>query len=156
MAIRSDIAWPAAIISLLLLSGLTVVAIVWASQSDGGAKVIDDYYKKAVEWDSASAVAAQSADLGWQASVELAEKGTTTTTLKVFDSDGAVIAGLDGTVIVRRPHATEVFAELDVTSGLEPGELLIDYAFEERGLWDIELRLHRADDLFIDQLRVER
>jgi nitrogen fixation protein FixH len=151
------IVWPAAIIGLLLLSVTTTLAIVWASQSDGGAQVVDNYYRRSVAWDSIAAARDASEHLGWTTTIEMGssvESGYGIVTAS--DGDGAALIGLVGSVSVTRPQSSANFGNFELTEMEgDPGRYHFDFPFSDRGLWDVEIQIVQAELSYSKETRIE-
>ena len=151
------IIWPAAIIGLLLLSVVTTFAIMWASQSDGGAQVVDDYYRKSVAWDSLAAVRDASELLGWSVAISLeGSDKSRQAVVTVTDSSDTPLERLSGSVTVTRPQSIASFGdfsleEVDETKGL----YRFSFPFSGRGLWDLDFRIQQADIHYSTTVRIE-
>ena len=68
--IPPHLAWPLFVVLLLVIGVGSSLAIVFAARSDGGAKVIENYYEKAIAWDSTSKLTRDSKAAGWIVSMQ--------------------------------------------------------------------------------------
>lgn len=153
---RPDILWPAAVIGLLLLSGITTFAVLFASKSDGGAQVIDNYYRRSVAWDSLAAEQRASNELGWHLRVDLTASSDDTAILVVTDQEGGVVDGLSGSVSVSRPQASTTFGTHSLTPiDSTSGAYRFSFPYHERGLWDLQITAVRGDQRLLERVRVE-
>jgi nitrogen fixation protein FixH len=116
--------------------------VVLLARSDGGAQVVDDYYQKAVDWDTRRAAQSRSDALGWMASIEVVDGRLQCV---VRDAIGAGIEGLAVTVAAFRPQYTAVQAELSLVPAEASGH----------GLWDFEILAVRDTARFMSTLRME-
>jgi nitrogen fixation protein FixH len=123
--------WPIAVASLLLSSVAIMGAFVMASTSDGGPRIIDSYYEKAVQWDSLSAVKGEVKARNWLPDLVLSQSSAL---FVIRDSARTRIPFLTGEVILSRPHlgtetpplplafvqadSSYVFYPIDLTPGL--------------------------------------
>lgn len=156
MSKSAHILWPAAIIGLLLLSGLTTAAIFWASRSDGGAQIVDDYYQKSVAWDSIAAVRDQSNLLGWTAAVSIrVEEDGRYGLVTVIDRDGLPVEGLSGVAVVSRPQTSASYGTHALAPAGTPGFYRFDFPYTTGGLWDIDLQTEKSGHRFARMIRVE-
>lgn len=147
-----NIAWPAAIVVLLLSSVGMMMAVLVAARSDGGAQVVDDYYSRAVAWDSLAALQTTSAERGWGLDLDLASDGAAL--LTVTDSTGAPVTGLDGDVSIRRPQLADVLQVADLAAAQDrAGVYTFDIEAAGRGIWIFDVRLQRGDLLHVVELR---
>jgi hypothetical protein len=154
----AHILWPAAIISLLLMSVLATVVIMLASQSDGGAKIVDQYYQKSVAWDSMAAIQSGSDQLGWTAAVVVrnTDGAGREGFLSIINRDGLPVDSISGSVSVRRPHSTRLFGTHSIDEVADShGQYRFDFPYSAHGLWDIELRASRSGSQFVQTFRVE-
>lgn len=153
---RSDIVWPAAVIALLLMSGVTTFAVLIASRSDGGAQVVGDYYRKSVAWDSLAAERRESEQLGWIAHVEMRPSPEAVGVVSFSDRGGRAITGLVGSVTVSRPqsattYGTHSLAAVDSLSG----SYVFSFPYAGRGLWDLDMVAKRGEEKFVRRIRIE-
>lgn len=147
-----NIAWPAAIVALLLSSVALMTIVLIAARSDGGAQVVDDYYNRAVAWDSLSAVRTTSAERGWKVDLDITEDGSTL--LVVADSTGAPVEGLAGDVSVRRPQFADALGKYPVRAVQgRPGAYAFDVEATGSGIWIFDIRLERGDLVHVAELR---
>ncbi len=155
--IPPHIAWPAFII-LLLLGGIgSTFAALYASKIDGGPRVVDDYYRKAANWEQTMAARKASERLGWRATAAAEAAGAggaRRVTLTVVDSAGAPVAGLRGAATLYRPQSPAPLAEQPLAE-VAPGRYLFTAPMPERGLWDIELKAQRGDTTYAARVRTE-
>lgn len=147
-----NIAWPAVIVLLLLSSVAMMAGVLVAARSDGGAQVVDDYYNRAVAWDSLASVRGASDERGWTVGVEVAEDGSAL--LSVADSTGAPVRGLSGAVIVRRPQFADALGEYAVRAAAErPGAYQFDVDASGTGIWIFDVRLRKGGLIHVAELR---
>ena len=157
MSKAPHIVWPAAINGLLLLSVITTFAILWASQSDGGAQVVNDYYRKSVAWDSVSAARDASERLGWSLNVNMdAAIGSGYGTFAIADEGGSPVLNLTGSVSVTRPQSAALYGTFDLMAvDRTPGSYRFEFPFSGRGLWDLDFRVRSVDLSYSRKVRVE-
>jgi nitrogen fixation protein FixH len=154
---HAHIVWPAVIVGLLLFSGITTFAVLFASRSDGGAQVVDNYYRRSVAWDSVAALTRASQDLGWSVNVEVVDEVEGRFGVARFtDPSGRPLDGLAGTVTVTRPQSSVTYG----THRLTPGDSAraryrFDFPYTDRGLWDLDVVASRNGERFIKRVRIE-
>lgn len=156
--------WPALVVAALLFTvGVNVVMLFAAAGDHNGSVVEPDYYRKAVEWDRTMARRAESARLGWRASVELGALLTSTDAgsgasrplvLTLRDSSGAAVEGADVlvTLIHNSDAAHPVGGALRATA---PGRYELALAAAPSGRWEVRVEARRAADRFGSTLHVE-
>ena len=146
-----DLAWPLFIITLLVVGAVGSLAAVVAAHSDGGAQVIDDYYRKAVNWDEAAARRAAVEALGWTVQVEVGPGPAAARPVEVtvHDRDGRPVTGLEGTLRAWRPHLAAPVAEVALTPTDVPGRYRQPLPIRASGLWDLEVAA-RQDTLVVE------
>ena len=151
--IPPQIFWPGISIALLIFCVGSQVGLVLASQSDQGVQIEDNYYERSLEGDAHQALRERSRALGWTVEATLDDSGAT---LEVRDREGAPVVGLTGEVEFRRPSLAGAIhkASLKPIPG-KPGTYQVDADVTQRGLWDLILRVERADTRFITELRRE-
>jgi len=151
-----NILWPAAVVGLLLLSGITTFAVLIASRSDGGAQVVDNYYRKSVAWDSLAADRRASEALGWSVHVDILPRERATGVVVFTDKNGNAVTGLEGSVTVSRPQTSVVYG----THGFSTGDSLsgrysFSFPYTAHGLWDLDVVAWRESERFIERIRIE-
>ncbi|MBT4052293.1 MAG: hypothetical protein HOE73_04300, partial [Bacteroidetes Order II. Incertae sedis bacterium] len=92
--------WPLIVVALLLSSVGMMMGVVIIAKSDGGAQVVDDYYDRAVAWDSLNSLDQAFIDQGWLTYLIL---DASTGRLVVQDSLGIRLSDLSGSVEMTRP-----------------------------------------------------
>lgn len=141
--IPPHIGWPLLIISLLGISIGASMVTVYASRSDGGAQVIDDYYEKAVNWDASQASQAASDALGWTTTLHLEPSqpsGLRMLVLTVHDSTAAPVTNLRGTVKLFRPDQAGAVATIPLSEAPKaPGSYRQLVPLTDPGLWDVQV-----------------
>lgn len=156
--IPPHIAWPGFVVLLLLGTVVTMVSVLYAANSDGGAAVVDDYYQQAIHWDEAQRARTASAALGWtaEAVVHPAESGgLVPVEVTVLDRAGAPVEGLTGTLRARRADAAKATATLPLAASEQPGVYRQLVPVPRGGVWDFEVEAARGDDRFLTTLRHE-
>lgn len=154
------IGWPLLIVGLLLISITASVGTFVIANADGGAQVVDDYYRQAVHWNETAARRAASAALGWEAAVTIRPEGTAAglrgVDVLLRDRQGAPVTGLHGTVRALRPQRAGAVAAIPLAPvpdvpGLYRQQMPIDAA----GLWDFEITAERDTSIFVTTVRIE-
>ncbi len=152
MALKRGWYWP-----WLLTAGMSGivgvnVAMLFVARSDANGVVVEqDYYRKAVQWDSTMALRDESARLGWHATVTL---GSPAIELALTDATGAGVIGarVQATLIhnadAGRP--TEVALQ-DLGDGRYGGAAVLAH----RGLWEVRIRADRGGERFASTTRAE-
>ncbi|WP_457653977.1 FixH family protein [Rhodocaloribacter sp.] len=141
------IAWPLFVVTLLVMGVSVAVGTLVMANSDGGAQVVEDYYRKALDWDAHAAEAAATAALGWR--VDLAVTPGTSEAARILevafrDRDGRPVTGLSGTVRAFRPQWTAPVAVAPLAeTGDAPGVYRMSLPLTQAGLWDFEITAAR-------------
>ncbi len=154
------VGWPLFIVSLLLMSVITSVGTLLIARSDGGAQVVDQYYRKASEWDKHAGQEAEDDALGWSIQVaRIASPAPTETwevALTITDANGAPVRELTGTLRAFRPQWVKPVAEaaLSEVDGT-PGAYSLVLPDAGAGLWDFEIDAHLGSAHFIRRIRRE-
>lgn len=143
LLIPPHIGWPLLVVCLLGISIGASMVTVFASRSDGGAQVIDDYYEKAVNWDATQANQAASDALGWTTTLHLEPlqpSGLRMLELTVRDSTSAPVTNLSGTVKLFRPDQAGAVATIPLSEASEtPGVYRQQVPLSDPGLWDVQV-----------------
>lgn len=152
--LRPEVAWPMAVIGLLLLSIGTMTTMVLATRSDGGAQVVQNYYQQAIAWDTQVAEKAASDALGWQATLALPtnEKALIIT---LVDREGQPVEEAVGTLTITRPHIASPLSAGPWEATDTPGVYRYAVALDGRGLWDFTLRVEKGEARFVTTIRRE-
>jgi len=153
-SIPSHIFWPGFIIALLGIPMLTGTAIIMASSSDGGPRIMPDYYNRAVAWDESQAVDQASRDLGWTVALSVTDERAE---LAVRDAQNQPLK-VSGTAAFRLASEIEprVVAALTPRQDGQPGHYIIEGAPLDHGVWDVQLRLDTGEAVYERTHRVER
>jgi nitrogen fixation protein FixH len=135
------IAWPLFVVLILGVGIVGAFSILFAAASDGGAQVVDDYYRRAVAWDSTAAENARAAALGWRVDFRVlqptGENSLRPVRFTVVDSTGSPVESLAGTVRLFRPQHAAPVAELPFHA--EAGSYGFQAPLTSAGLWDFEI-----------------
>lgn len=154
--IQREHLWPIGLVAALATNVIfTVITIRLASQP--GAEVVEpDYYRKAVAWDSTSAVRDASAKLGWtlEAAITPSAPARAHLVVTLADRAGAPIEAAD--VRVTAIHNRR--AEFPVTATLtrDARGYGADLPLDRPGLWELRFEVRRGTDVFTSTLRRER
>lgn len=155
------IMWPLFVVALLITSVTYSMTVVFASQSDGGAQVIDNYYEKAVNWDDRIALQNQSLATGWEATLSFEPANNApnahTLLLNITDAEANVLSGFQGVIRAKRPHTSGTVTEILIgkTSTTPDQSYLLPFAEAQPGLWDFELELMLDGVQFTKTIRKE-
>ena len=158
--IPPHIAWPLFVIGLLVLGVGWSLSVVFASRSDGGAQVVENYYEKAIEWDARSELLRKSAEAGWTVNLEYVSPGPTSEAgvveIVFKDKEGEPISNLEGKVRAFRPQKTQPIAELTVSGSMvQPGIYRQAFPNAASGLWDFEIDVVQDSFRFLKTIRTE-
>lgn len=157
--LRPEIAWPAAIILLLLAGAGSAFAVLLFARSDGGAEVVADYYSRGLAWDSTAAVERSVERFGWTVSLEPAAEadgtGMRAVQIGIVDSAGIPVGGLAIDVEASRPHLATPAGRVAASPHLQPGVYVAWLPVRETGLWDFTVHGLRDGDPFALRLRRE-
>jgi hypothetical protein len=153
--------WPVAIVTLLLSSVLMMMFVLFVAQADGGAQVVENYYSKAVSWDSLQVIRSASNDLNWSASVtfdqSVSKDGAARGVIDIRNQDDDPISGLSGYVRISQPHRS---VALSTDSLQEDQNAVGAYSFDlpagTRGLIDLLIEARKGENVFVSSIRTER
>ncbi len=134
--------WPLAVVGLLLSSVVTMTAFVMVSKSDGGPKVVDSYYQKAVQWDSLNAVQGAIKARNWTPQLSIKDS---VGTFILLDSEQARIPFLTGTVSLSRPHTSELISGLPLSFVPSDSSYTFVQEATDAGLWDFTFSIRTGD-----------
>ena len=105
------------------------------ARSDGGAQVIDNYYEKAVAWDSLNASQQAFGDKGWVTSVVLSDD---IATLVVWNANRVKVAHLSGSVELTRPQSAEAGSRIELAAMNSDSTYTFTTGTLDKGLWDFK------------------
>lgn len=138
--------WILAIVGLLAANLVAMGLLIAAARSDR-ARVLPDYYERAVRYDQTIEQAAVSARLGWQVEARL---GADSLTVTVRDRDGVLVrdARVDIEAMSRARGVVEVARAVPTDAA---------YVVRARwgGLYDVTIRVARGEDLYVAQQTLE-
>ena len=154
------IAWPLFVVCLLVLGVGMGMWVVFASLSDGGAQVVENYYQKAVEWDDRNQLVQESNAIGWVVILAYvqgtSEEMPAGIEIRFEDKEGQPVTGLQGVVRMYRPQTTKALVELTLASVPgRPGIYWQSFTSASAGLWDFEIAVERDSFRFLKTIRKE-
>lgn len=134
--------------------------VVFASRSDGGAQVVENYYQKALNWDERNQLLNASDALGWAVTLQFepasGSDGQAVLVARFEDSEGRPVRNLRGGIKAFRPQTTAVIAEMPLVDIPEqPGVYRQAFAQPARGLWDFEVDVTQGDVRYLKVFRKE-
>lgn len=156
--IPPHIAWPVFVVGLLVLSISIAFSALFASRSDGGAQIVEDYYDAALGFEAEQAARAASAALGWAADVEVGacENGLCAVELTVRDRAGAPVTGLTGVLATSRPQEAGTAARIPLAPKEgAPGVYRQLVPLAAAGLWDFSIDARRGEERFLTTTRLD-
>ena len=147
--------WPFAVVGLLVANAALAFFALYMSRSDGGAQVVDDYYRQAVAWDSVAAARNETVESGWRLTVIDPASADTTLRVRVTDPAGVPVTSLVGTLTIRRPHLTVPLTRSRVFTDATDGVYVARVHLVEPGLYDIDVDLTDGRTRFRPTVRFE-
>jgi len=145
-SVPAHIRWPAFVIGLLLISITASAYTFYQAQADGGAAIVEDYYKKGKAWDQTAR--AQKAGQAFDVTVDVQALSGEFRPVEVVvrDADGRAVTDLSGMLHARRPHLTGSVAAVPlVPVDDRPGTYRQLLPVQEPGIWDFVIDGTRAD-----------
>ena len=150
------IAWPLFIVGFLALGITWSISVVVASQSDGGAAVIDNYYEKAVAWDNEASLRAYSNQQGWRLAIDRIDANPPRLVILITSTDGTPATGLAGTLKALRPQKSSPVLQRALTESIDtPGQYSVPFSEFTPGLWDFAIDARRDTILVYTTVRKE-
>ncbi|MBL7978734.1 MAG: FixH family protein [Bacteroidetes Order II. Incertae sedis bacterium] len=149
--------WPIFIIALLAITMIGSISVLFIANYDGGAKVVDNYYKKALDFDKSSALIHESEKLGWQVTllpIQNTAAQVSTLVFMITDRDGNPLQNLSGKLKAERVGTT-IKAETSLITDLQPGKMSSKLKLMPKGLWDFTLLLSNGQQEFKQVIRQE-
>ena len=153
---KRGLGWPIAVMTIL---GATVGANIWVAviaSDDPSFAIEHDYYRKAVQWDSAMAQAKENERLGWRIEPTLApiDAGNgSTLSVSLTDGSGAPIrdAKIDVVAFFNARADSVVRAELRDAGSRYDARLPIGHA----GAWELRFDVRRGGERFTSTARID-
>lgn len=142
------VAWPAAIVGLLLTSVGVSATVVVASRSDGGAEVVERPYTDGSDLDTLAAARLSSDALGWtlgatsRPTPDAPDARTRTVALRITDAADVPVEGLRGRATLARPQRAAPLATVPVATAADSYRVVVP--FVGAGLYDVSVDLRRA------------
>lgn len=155
---RREIFWPAFVITLLLVTMTGSISVLFIAKLDGGAKIVDDYYKTSLNWDAKVAQETANQKLGWQIKVLQIQDGSqqkapTRLIFQFNDAQNQPLQGIEGKLTAVRPDLGAQFHA--VLEAGEKGQYRAGLNLPLKGLWDLTLELTQGENHFTHKVRVE-
>ena len=150
------IGWPIGVAAIL---AVTVGVNIWVAViagDDPSFAVEQDYYRKAVSWDSTLAQQRANERLGWQLVPALGSVppgGTTPLTVRLVDSTGAPIA--DATVRVSAFYNARAGTVLEATLAPDAQGYEARLPIRHTGAWELRFDVRRGGERFTAVSRVD-
>jgi hypothetical protein len=136
---RAARAWPWAIGGVLAVTVAANVALLWTANDDQSQAFEQDYYRKAMRWDSTMAQEGRNVELGWKLAARMDRVGEGDARLAVTLTDSAGSAIRHATVTAQAipiAHAARVSTlALTEQDGVYQGGFPLVYA----GLYEVRL-----------------
>jgi len=141
-----NIGWPLLVVCLLSISISASVYTLLAAQSDGGPAIVDNYYAKGSNFDATAAARDAARDL--RVDVAVHAEGDTpglrpvVVTIRTAD---APLTGLNGTVLLSRPHVAGALSTVPLHPTDTPGVYRQLLPIQSTGLWDVTVEARSAE-----------
>jgi FixH protein len=149
--------WPTGVAIIL---ALTVGANIWVAviaNDDPSFSIENDYYRKAVGWDSTMAQMRENARLAWRVEPvfdAFTAKDGATLHVKLSDSTGTPISG--ATVRVAALYNARANQVLEGTMSSDtPATYALHLPVTHPGEWEVRFDIHRGNDRFTSSVRLE-
>ena len=153
------IAWPFFVVGLLVLGVGWSMWVVFASSSDGGAQVVENYYEKAVNWDDRHQLIQQSIAAGWRVDIKYVPDASPEKRgiieIRINDKDGRPVENLRGSVKIYRPQTTKAMSEMAFNNVVGRPGVYTQLFQPAPGLWDFEIAAERDSFHFLKVIRKE-
>jgi hypothetical protein len=153
---KRGIGWP---IGIVVVLGLTVGVNIWVAVvagDDPSFAVEQDYYKKAVTWDSTLAQQRMNERLGWRlVSVlgSVSRGASTPLSVRLVDSAGAPIA--DATIEVSAFYNARAGTVIRATMTGDAAGYEARLPISHTGAWELRFDVHRGAERFTAVSRVD-
>lgn len=134
-------AWPWAMAAILTVTVLGNLWVLRLAGSDASFAVEEDYYRRAVSWDSAQARRTRSQSTGWRTQVQLGqedETGARLVSVALLNADGTPIEGARVAAEARHLARSADPRRLDLVEA-SPGRYTASLDRARAGLWEVRL-----------------
>ena len=152
---KRGLGWPIGVATILALTVAANIWVAFVAGDDPSFSIEQDYYTKAVQWDSTLARAQESARLGWRLAPMLGEMTSDGARLRVqlVDSTGAPVEGAQVKVAAFfNARADRIIqATLTPASGDYEAQLPVTHA----GQWELRFDVTRGKQRFTSTSRIE-
>lgn len=150
---KPEVRWPLFIVGLLAAQILLGVFFFWQATSDPSFAVEEDYYQKAVEWDSKMAQDRANTKLGWNAQVTVGPGDPTTLAVILLDSHGEPISGVQVSIeTFHNVRAGDILRAV-LSETASPGTYSADLPMTRPGIWEVRITAVRAGATFTHTAR---
>jgi len=154
---KRGLGWP---IGVAIILALTVGANIWVAviaNDDPSFSIENDYYRKAVGWDSTMEQMRENARLAWHvesAFDEFTAKDGATLHVKLSDASGTPIRG--ATVRVAALYNARAGQILQGSMSADtPATYALHLPVTHPGEWEVRLDIHRGSDRYTSSVRLE-
>lgn len=142
--------WPGMVFGLIGLNVSVVALTLYLAHSDASFAVEPDYYQKALAWDESARLAARSADLGWNAALEVSASGAAREpwiSLRLTDRQGAPVADAKVEVTAFASARASERRRIDLRE-ISPGIYSAALTGARAGAWEFAISADKAADRF--------
>lgn len=154
---KRGLGWP---IGIAIILALTVGANIWVAiiaNDDPSFAIENDYYRKAVGWDSTMAQMRENARLAWRVEPALdpyTARNGSTLHVRLSDSSGAPIHG--ATVRVAALYNARAGQVLEGTMLSDtPATYALHLPVTHPGQWEVRFDIHRGSERYTSSVRLE-
>jgi nitrogen fixation protein FixH len=154
---KPGLGWPIGVATIL---ALTVAANIWVAfiaNDDPSFSIENDYYRKAVGWDSTMAQMRENARLAWRVEPKFDEftaNGGATLRVRLSDSGGMPIPG--ATVRVAALYNARAGQILEGTMSADtPATYALHLPVAHPGEWEVRFDIHRGSERYTSTVRLE-
>ena len=143
--------WPGLLIAMLGAQIILMLVMVYVATSDLSFAVEPDYYQKSLQWDDTSEQRRESEELGWSASIQVAESADLYKVRDIqctlTDRSGEPIDGAEVDIIAfsHARGAERIALTLDPAG---QGQYYGRMKVRRGGLWEFRIVVHRGDVVF--------
>jgi nitrogen fixation protein FixH len=140
-SVPDHVRYPGMIIGFLTLSVCSQVFLVRAALSDGGARIEEDYYQKALSWDEMQRRRAARDAKGWSVQVEPVGEELR---VRVRDREGAPVELREGVMSYRRADHSKEDGRARLVASEVAGEYRASLGSRQGlgdGFWELTLEL---------------
>ncbi len=147
--------WTGLIVGFLGVQVVMSAVAIFLANSDPSHAVIPNYHQQALEYDQVLAARQASQRLGWiwtiDPGMEQTAPGKHSLTVRIRDAAGKPITNAEVTLQISHHARGNDRQSIVLAAEREAGTYRGQARIDRNGVWQVDLSVHRQNDLFIDR-----